>query len=280
MPYLPSDARLKSDYYQKILDSDIIEQEQIIADLKGKQQVSGSIDSNTQLRDENGYLVSVESPYAPGKALEQSYELVRLENKQEFFNSKFEGKIDNQFKFFKPPVELDVREEVVEREIITKELRIEEKKSNPEIPLKKMFIRFVNVSLNLNYNVNTTDADLLHANIAKIIKKELSPRKKISLSNSAKRFITASNGLPQPPSFPNFKMFVVGSLQGLIKLSLALKNSNYKEIYEYFILPNAKLRKVWEKANGNGNASAAEFDAYENPSIDNEDELRGKGYIT
>ena len=62
MPYLPSSARKKSDYYQKILDSDIIEQQELIRDLKANQQESGSIDANSVLRDVDGVLVSIESP--------------------------------------------------------------------------------------------------------------------------------------------------------------------------------------------------------------------------
>ena len=52
MPYLPSQARLKSDAYQKILDADITEQDEKLRDLIAKQQVSGSGDANNPTRDE------------------------------------------------------------------------------------------------------------------------------------------------------------------------------------------------------------------------------------
>ena len=45
MPYLPSSARNKSEYYRKLLDADIIEQNNLIKDLELKQNVSGSIDA-------------------------------------------------------------------------------------------------------------------------------------------------------------------------------------------------------------------------------------------
>ena len=59
MPYLPSSARNKSDYYQKILDADKMEQQKLISDLRKRQTQSGSIDANQPVRDENGIITSV-----------------------------------------------------------------------------------------------------------------------------------------------------------------------------------------------------------------------------
>lgn len=66
MPYLPSQARLKSDTYKNILDSDITEQQEKVLDLLAKQQISGSVDANNPTRDEDGFLVSIEDPTNPG----------------------------------------------------------------------------------------------------------------------------------------------------------------------------------------------------------------------
>ena len=108
MPYLPSQARLKSDAYRKILDADIIEQDEILRDLIAKQQVSGSIDANNPTRDEDGFLVSIEDPRNPGQTAEGITESVRIENKQQFFNDTYLGNIDQEFSHFTPPSIVDV----------------------------------------------------------------------------------------------------------------------------------------------------------------------------
>ena len=108
MPYLPSQARLKSDAYRKILDADIIEQDEILRDLIAKQQVSGSIDANNPTRDEDGFLVSIEDPRNPGQTAEGITESVRIENKQQFFNDRYLGNINQTFSHFTPPNDVDV----------------------------------------------------------------------------------------------------------------------------------------------------------------------------
>ena len=275
MPYLPKDARNKSEYYQKILDSDIIEQQEIIADLKSKQQVSGSIDANVQLRNQDGHLMSVESPFQKGKSLEEDFQLIRIENRQDFFNDNNLNKIDREFTFFRPPVELDIDDSDLEKEEIREEIKKEEKKQEPNIPLKKMFIRFVNRTLMVNYDVRNMNADLLHSKIAFIFKRELVPRTKLrfnfgllaALSKSKKR------GLPLPKTEPkNQLQDMVGSILGLTRLKNYLDNSNYKALYEQYVLPNTTLRKYWQEANEN--APRAEFDAYNVSGLEGEEEFK------
>ena len=99
MPYLPSDAEKKSQLYSNIVNGDTLEYQSEIEDLKKKQQISGSADANSPLRDEDGILVSFESA-TPGISLEESFEEVRLENKQFFFT----GQIDNQFTYYFQPI--------------------------------------------------------------------------------------------------------------------------------------------------------------------------------
>ena len=83
MPYLPSEAAKKSEKYNNIINGDIREYQSEINDLKDKQQVSASVDANSPLRDEDGVLVSFESA-TPGISLEEDFEEVRLENKQQY----------------------------------------------------------------------------------------------------------------------------------------------------------------------------------------------------
>ena len=107
MPYLPSDAAKKSELYSNILNGAEIEYQNEIEFLKQQQLISGSVDANTPLRDDDGFLVSFESEEA-GVALEESFEEVRLENAQYFF----EGEIDNEFTYyFQPEEDVDEEEE-------------------------------------------------------------------------------------------------------------------------------------------------------------------------
>tara|TARA_R100001129_G_C5222367_1_gene220053 strand:+ start:13 stop:750 length:738 start_codon:yes stop_codon:yes gene_type:complete len=116
MPYLPSDAAKKSELYSNILNGAEIEYQNEIEFLKQQQAISGSVNANTPLRDDDGFLVSFESEEA-GVALEESFEEVRLENAQYFF----EGEIDNQFTYYFQPEEDDDDEEDDDSEEATDE---------------------------------------------------------------------------------------------------------------------------------------------------------------
>jgi hypothetical protein len=102
MPYLPSDAAKKSQLYSNIVNGDTLEYQNEIEDLKKKQQVSGSVNANSPLRDVDGILVSFESA-APGISLEEDFEEVRLENKQFFFT----GQLNNEFIHYFQPIATD-----------------------------------------------------------------------------------------------------------------------------------------------------------------------------
>ena len=106
MPYLPEDAAKKSNLYNNLINGDRLEYEREIEDLIKKQQISGSADSNMPLRDDNGILVSFESEEA-GVALEESFQDVRLENSQFFF----EGTLDQEFKYYFQPEDVEDDEE-------------------------------------------------------------------------------------------------------------------------------------------------------------------------
>ena len=106
MPYLPSDAAKKSELYSNILNGAEIEYQNEIEFLKQQQLISGSVDANTPLRDDDGFLVSFEAKEA-GVALEEEFEEVRLENAQYFF----EGELDDDFKYYFQPEEDDEEDE-------------------------------------------------------------------------------------------------------------------------------------------------------------------------
>ena len=265
MPYLPSLARQKSEYYQKILDADIIEQESLFRDLKLKQGVSGSSDAISPLRDDDGNLISIESPRQEGQSINDEFDVIRLENRQQYFDDKNLSKIDNQFTYFVPPPELDKPEEEKEKEIIKVEIKREEKKAKPDLHLKKAMVRFINRALRVNYPLNMS-TNLLNSKILEVIKKFVNPKKKMVGSTFLASYLTRQkknkvslNQFMVPINLPKFK-FMFGSLLALTRLKGYIKNLQYQKIYDEFIFTNKELIKFWGQANEN--APREEFDMF------------------
>ena len=265
MPYLPSSARNKSQYYQKLLDSDIIEQENIFRDLKLKQEVSGSIDAIEPLRDENGNLISIESPRELGKSINEKFDIVRLENRQQYFDDKNSSKVDNQFTFFTPPQEFAKPEEEAEKDIIKTEIKIEEKKVKSDLHLKKAMIRFINRALRVNYPLNMS-TNLLNAKILLVIKQNVNPNRKVMGSTFLSSYLTRQkkkkrslNQFMVPIKIPKFS-FLFGSILALKRLQGYIKNLQYQMVYDEFIFTNKELLKFWGQANEK--APRDEFDMF------------------
>ena len=265
MPYLPSSARQKSEYYQKILDADIIEQESLFRDLKLKQGVSGSSDAVSPLRDDDGNLISIESPRQEGQSINDEFDVIRLENRQQYFDDKNLSKIDNQFTYFVPPPELDKSEEEKEKEIIKVEIKREEKKAKPDLHLKKAMVRFINRALRVNYPLNMS-TNLLNSKILEVIKKFVNPKKKMVGSTFLASYLTRQkknkvslNQFMVPINLPKYK-FMFGSLLALTRLKGYIKNLQYQKIYDEFIFTNKELIKFWGQANEN--APREEFDMF------------------
>ena len=103
MPYSLEEAKLKSDFYRNQLDSDLIEFENRIRDLKAKQQISGSADANKPLRGEDGKLISFQSTTNVSSSAETDLENVRIPNEQQFFT----GELDNSFTYYFQPEQDD-----------------------------------------------------------------------------------------------------------------------------------------------------------------------------
>ncbi len=265
MPYLPSSARKKSLYYQKLLDADIIEQEDIFKDLQLKQELSGSRDAVEPLRDENGNLISIESPRELGKSINEKFDIVRLENRQQFFDDRNLSKIDNQFGFYTPPAELAKPEEEAEKDIIKTEIKIEEKKAKPDLHLKKAMIRFINRALRVNYPLNMS-TNLLNAKILLVIKQNVNPKRRVVGSTFLSSYLTRQKKKKQslnqfmvPINLPKFK-FMFGSIFALKRLQGYIKNLQYQKIYDEFIFTNKELLKFWGQANEK--APREEFDMF------------------
>ena len=147
MPYLPSSARNKSEYYRKLLDADIIEQNNLIKDLELRQNVSGSIDALNPTRDDDGFVVSIEDPTNPGQAAETINESVRIENKQQFFNDRYLGQVQKPFEFFTPPSSL------VEEDVQIEQEEEQEKQKQAEKPtdsFRELLIEFFELDTNVS----------------------------------------------------------------------------------------------------------------------------------
>tara|TARA_B100000575_G_C23008852_1_gene581157 strand:- start:87 stop:824 length:738 start_codon:yes stop_codon:yes gene_type:complete len=147
MPYLPSSARNKSEYYRKLLDADIIEQNNLIKDLELRQNVSGSIDALNPTRDDDGFVVSIEDPTNPGQAAETINESVRIENKQQFFNDRYLGQVQKPFEFFTPPSSL------VEEDVQIEQEEEQEKQKQAEKPtdsFRELLIEFFELDINVS----------------------------------------------------------------------------------------------------------------------------------
>ena len=94
MPYTGQQFR-KYDYYKNIEDADKEKQLRDALNEKKRMEISGSVvDATNPIRDENGFLLSYESPDKPGNSIEEDYQYVRLQVRQ---NS---GTTDRVVKFF------------------------------------------------------------------------------------------------------------------------------------------------------------------------------------
>ena len=147
MPYLPSSARNKSEYYRKLLDADVIEQNNLIKELELKQNISGSIDALNPTRDDDGYVVSIEDPSNPGQAAETINESVRIENKQQFFNDRYLNQVQKPFSFFTTPSSLVEEDVQIEQE---EEQEKQKQTEKPNDSFRDLLIEFFELDINVS----------------------------------------------------------------------------------------------------------------------------------
>ena len=145
MTYSLEEAKLKSDFYRNQLDADLIEFENKIRDLKAKQQLSGSVEANKPLRDEDGKLISFQSATNVSSSAEEDFENVRIPNEQQFFA----GELDNSFTYYFQPEQNDNGDTGDNGEDETEEeqnAQVEFQATN-----RDYLIQFVNVYFDENY---------------------------------------------------------------------------------------------------------------------------------
>ena len=224
MPYLPSDAEKKSELYNKIINANRFELSSRIENLKNQQNISGSIDANTPLRDDDGFLVSFESEEA-GIALEESFEDVRLQNTQRFYTKK----VENDFTFFIPKSQTDESIEVTETEEVSEE-EVEFQMTN-----RDFLIQFVNEYFSEEFDPDMS-TKLLHSRI-------------IQFFNENRGFdIQGRNA----EGWEKFRLNKDREVRGISRrrykrMKKDLKNFTYDEVIENHIYRTYKGQEIWLK---------------------------------
>ena len=164
MPYLPSDAKKKSELYDNVLSGDVLEYQNEIEDLKKSLSISGSVvDAKQPLRDSSGVLQSFESR-VDGVSLEEDFQQVRLENKQQYFV----GELDNSFSFFFD--EEQQGQETTDSDTTTEE-QISTEQVEFQATVRDYLIQFVNEHFK-EENTPDISTDRLHEKLTEFFKTE------------------------------------------------------------------------------------------------------------
>tara|TARA_Y100001973_G_scaffold94086_1_gene145689 strand:+ start:1178 stop:1873 length:696 start_codon:yes stop_codon:yes gene_type:complete len=222
MPYLPSDAEKKSELYSNIINSDRLELSNKIEALKNNQNISGSIDANTPLRDDNGILVSFESDEA-GIALEESFSDVRLHNTQRFYNKK----VENEFTFFIPQTESDDSEETTE-EVSDEEVEF-------QMTNRDFLIQFINELNSEEFDPNMS-TKLLHSKILEFFRGERSRTQGQNADGWESFRLNPSREVSNP--FPRKRYF---------EMKKDLKKFRYDDVIENHLYRTRKGQEIWLK---------------------------------
>ena len=289
MPYLPSQARLKSDTYKNILDSDVTEQQEKVLDLLAKQQISGSVDANNPTRDEDGFLVSIEDPTNPGQAAEGITESVRIENKQQFFNDRYLNNISQEISHFVVPSAGETEDDDIVDQVT--DIQIQADTSKIPDPYRPIIVEFINRLVDKNSLKTIMIA--AKAGFA-AIKKNPAGIEEIDDSISAEKLnsliVKLIRAYPPKKKTKSLAEFVKQIKTYQIDLKIALDLRNYAVILQDFIFKNKVLRRTYKEfglpetiktqSGGSFNLVVGETTpASPGTGTDDEEELRGKGYI-
>lgn len=227
MPYLPSDAEKKSELYSNLINSNKLELQNRIEDLKKKQQISGSIDANTPLR-EDGVLVSFESKEA-GIALEESFEDVRLQNTQRFYTKK----VENEFTFFVPNTQTSDDVSVTETTTETEDV---EQQVEFQMTNRDFLIQFINEYFSEEFDPNMS-TKLLHSKIIQFF-----------TENRQKGFLSYQGNNAE--GWESFRLNPKRNAAGISnkrfkKMKKDLSNFVYDEVIENHIYRTTQGQRIW-----------------------------------
>tara|TARA_B100000073_G_scaffold207600_1_gene172211 strand:- start:1427 stop:2146 length:720 start_codon:yes stop_codon:yes gene_type:complete len=225
MPYLPSEAKKKSELYDNVLSGDVLEYQNEIEDLKKSLNISGSVvDAKQPLRNSSGVLQSFESR-VDGVSLEEDFQQVRLENKQQFFV----GELDNSFSFFFDDSQQG--EEVTDSDTTTEE-QISTEQVEFQATVRDYLIQFINEYFN-EENTPDISTDALHEKIIKFFKENMKDKK-------------GKNADGWEDFRLNKKREVRGiSVRRLMEIFKDLKSFRYDEIVEDHLYRTLQGQRIW-----------------------------------
>ena len=222
MPYLPSDARKKSELYDNILSGDVIEYQNEIEDLKKKTNLSGSVvDAKAPLRDSIGRLQSFEGS-VDGVALEEDFQQVRLENKQQFFT----GELDNSFTFYFQDGQNDSTTSTDTTDTTTEEI------IEFQATLRDYLIQFTNEYFN-DDNTPDISTDRLHERLIQFFSENRKDKKNVN-ADGWEEFRVNTKRDVRGISSKRFK-----------EVNKDLKNFRYDEIVEDHLYRTLQGQRIW-----------------------------------
>ena len=220
MPYLPSEARKKSELYNNLLNGDVQEYQDYIEDLHKKLNLSGSVvDSKQPLRENDGKIVSFESS-VDGISLEEEHQEVRLENKQQFFIGEF----NSDFEYFFQPADNDLESDT--------ETESSEDVVNWQMNNRSYLIQFLNEYFGEEYTPDIS-TDKLHNKIIQFFSENKNDNKNINADGwedfrlNRKRNVRGISG-------KRFK-----------EVKKDLKNFRYDEVIEDHLYRTLQGQRIW-----------------------------------
>ena len=245
MPYLPSDAKKKSELYDNVLSGDVLEYQNEIEDLKKSLNISGSVvDAKQPLRDSSGVLQSFESR-VDGVSLEEDFQQVRLENKQQYFV----GELDNSFSFF-------FDEEQQGQETTDSDTTTEEQISTEEVEfqatVRDYLIQFVNEHFK-EENTPDISTDRLHEKLTEFFRTEYDRYiGKLANGGLTGFVVTQLNRGKNADGWEDFRLNKKREVRGISgkrfkEVKKDLRNFRYDEIVEDHLYRTLIGQEIWLK---------------------------------
>jgi len=243
MPYLPSEARKKSELYDNVLGGDVLEYQNEIEDLKKSLNISGSVvDAKQPLRNSEGILQSFESS-VDGLSLEQDFQEVRLENKQQFFV----GELDNSFSFF---FDEEQQGEGTTDSDTTTEEQISTEQVEFQATIRDYLIQFVNEHFK-EENTPDISTDRLHEKLTEFFKTEYDRYIGKAYGGTLMGLVTAKlNKGKNADGWEDFRLNKKREVRGISgkrfkEIKKDLKNFRYDEIVEDHLYRTLIGQEIW-----------------------------------
>ena len=245
MPYLPSDAKKKSELYDNVLSGDVLEYQNEIEDLKKSLNISGSVvDAKQPLRDSSGVLQSFESR-VDGVSLEEDFQQVRLENKQQYFV----GELDNSFSFF---FDEEQQGEGTTDSDTTTEEQISTEEVEFQATVRDYLIQFVNEHFK-EENTPDISTDRLHEKLTEFFRTEYDRYiGKLANGGLTGFVVTQLNRGKNADGWEDFRLNKKREVRGISgkrfkEVKKDLRNFRYDEIVEDHLYRTLIGQEIWLK---------------------------------